>query len=234
MPWSRSPRVRKRRERSDNVRMREVVGAIERVSARPRFSRGAALSAMPARGGLNITRGRKGAAWGLLLLCCALLAAALVKAGLCLAWCCLNGGCCGHGVLGVGGPCLAQEDAPGCAHSAWGLWEMGCWELWAEPWARQDGGAHAVAPAGTPLPSPLPVLPSQLRFCSRHGSSCERVGFRHLLFSVHWESLKINSLVLGQRLAQSLAGRTCCGSPRGSSPPAQGRIVQGETSMDWA
>lgn len=58
------------------------------------------LSAVPARGGLNITPGpgRKGALWGLLFPRSALLAAVLIRAGLYLVWCRLDGGCCRHGV----------------------------------------------------------------------------------------------------------------------------------------
>lgn len=83
---------------------------------RLRFSHRAALSAMPARGGLNITPGRKGAPWGLLFLHCALLAVAgkgriIPDLGLPQWW-----------VLwaqsaGVRSLCLAQEDAPDCSHS---------------------------------------------------------------------------------------------------------------------
>lgn len=171
--WSCCLHARKRPEGSDNVRMREVVGAIEHVSSRPQFSHGAVLSALPARGGLNITPhwgracGRKGAVWDLLFLRCALLAAVLIRAGLYLVWCCLDGGCYGHGVLGRGGLCLAQEGAPACTHSPIS-WEMGHWGLWAEPWARielqRDGGTMVWPRLASPCPALSPSSPPSCDF----------------------------------------------------------------------
>lgn len=62
------------------------------------------------------------------------------------------------------------------------------------------------SPSWHHLAQPLPFLLSQLQFCSRRRrSSCEQVGFRSLIFSLCWESLKINSLVLSQLLRLILA-----------------------------
>lgn len=106
--------------------MREVVGAIEHVSSRSRFSHGAALSALPVRGGLNITPhrgqgqgqawGRKGFAWGLLFFLCGSGADAgriVPHLGLPRWWVLRAQG------AGAAGPCLAQEM----------LWKPGHWRL---------------------------------------------------------------------------------------------------------
>lgn len=109
-PWSRNG---KWLEGSDNVRMREVIGTIERVSSRPPFSHRAALSVVPSRGGLNITMGRG-------------------KEGSCL-------GFAFPSLRAVGSGTEKSRIVPGLVHT-WprrmllpvpappkGLWETGCW-----------------------------------------------------------------------------------------------------------
>lgn len=98
---------------------------------------------------------------------------------------------------------------------------------------------HCCGPSWHHPAQPLPFLPSQLQFCShcRRCSSCEQVGFSSLLFSLRWESLKINSLVLGQLLGQSLAvGRAAavCTAPASSlGCTVQNPVQAGANWWSW-